>query len=533
MDITELIGETTQYEKKQLLEEKKSKSWLKSVSAFANGIGGYLIFGISDENVVVGLENPKRDAEIISEQIKEKMDPIPRFKLDFHKTNENKVLIILEIFEGEETPYYYVADGNRIAFTRIGNECVTIDRLKLKELILKGSKLTYDSMESKYKFENMAFTKLRSTYKLRTGNDFDEKDYISFGIVDESGQLSNAGVLLADESPIRHSRVFCTRWNGLDKAPGLIDAVDDKEFSGGLINLLQDSVNFITNNSKKAWRKVSDGRIEMPDYPERAVLEGMVNALIHRNYLDVGCEVHVDMFDDRLEIFSPGGMYDGSRVQDRDLMNIPSRRRNPVIADIFNRLNYMDRRGSGFKKILDDYKKQPLYDDSLEPKIYSNANDFILILKNLNYQKGTLEGTSKGHQGDTKGTIIQERAEKVYKLLGENPSVTKKEIMERLGLTRKQLLNVLKVLERDGRLVNGNQGEGSKTLINKKLLTHKQQIVYDVIASNPGLRVSGIASKCDMSKNSIDHLIRYLIKRDLVEYVGSKKDGGYYIKMAE
>lgn len=137
------------------------------------------------------------------------------------------------------------------------------------------------------------------------------------------------------------------------------------------------------------------------------------------------------------------------------------------------------------------------------------------------------------HPRDTKGTIIQERAEKVYKLLGENPSVTKKEIMERLGLTRKQLSNVLKVLERDGRLVNGNQVAGSKTLMNKKLLTHKQQTVYDVIASNPGLRVSGIASKCGMSKNSIDHLIRYLIKRDLVEYVGSKKDGGYYIKTAE
>lgn len=181
---------------------------------------------------------------------------------------------------------------------------------------------------------------------------FEDSDYESFGIVDEAGNLTNAGALLADESPVRHSRVFCTRWNGLDKAPGVIDAIDDKEFSGGLINLLQDGTEFVTNNSKKAWKKVSDGRIEMPDYPERAVLEGLVNALIHRNYLEVGSEVHIDLFDDRLEIYSPGGMFDGSKVQDRDLMNIPSRRRNPIIADIFNRLKYMDRRGSGFKKIL-------------------------------------------------------------------------------------------------------------------------------------------------------------------------------------
>ena len=73
----------------------------------------------------------------------------------------------------------------------------------------------------------------------------------------------------------------------------------------------------------------------MPDYPERAVLEGIVNALIHRNYLEVGSEIHVDMFDDRIEIYSPGGMLDGTKVQERDLMNVPSRRRNPIIAAIY------------------------------------------------------------------------------------------------------------------------------------------------------------------------------------------------------
>lgn len=162
----------------------------------------------------------------------------------------------------------------------------------------------------------MTFTKLRSTYRQRTGNKFEDPDYESFGIVDENGALTNAGALLADESPVRHSRLFCTRWNGLDKAPGIIDAVDDKEYSGGLINLLQAGTEFVSNNSKKAWRKTGDGRIEMPDYPERAVLEGIVNALIHRSYLDLGSEVHIDMFDDRLEIYSPGGMCDGTRVQE-------------------------------------------------------------------------------------------------------------------------------------------------------------------------------------------------------------------------
>lgn len=324
LDITDLIGEATEYDKKEMLEEKKPKSWCKSVSAFANGSGGTLIFGIANDDRIVGLADAEHDAEKISELIKTKMDPIPNFKLHFYQTEDGKKLILLDIYAGDETPYYYDGDGTKTAFHRVGNESVPVDRIKLKELVLKGAGKSYDSLPSTYKFENMAFTKLKSTYNQRTGNTFEDVDYESFGIVDETGRLTNAGALLADESPVRQSRLFCTRWNGLDKAPGIIDAVDDKEFSGGLINLLQDGTEFVTNNSKKAWMKVADGRVEMPDYPERAVMEGLVNALIHRNYLEVGSEVHIDMFDDRLEIYSPGGMYDGSKVQDCDIMNIPS-----------------------------------------------------------------------------------------------------------------------------------------------------------------------------------------------------------------
>ena len=228
------------------------------------------------------------------------------------------------------------------AYIRLGNESVPADNITLKRLVLQGTNRSYDSLVSNYKFKNMAFTKLRSVCKRNTGKDFEDNDYESWGIIDEEGNLTNAGALLADESPIRHSRVFCTRWNGLDKASGLIDAIDDEEYSGGLVNLLQDSMSFVSRNTKKAWRKTGNGRIEMPDYPDTAVLEGIVNALIHRDYLELGSEVHIDMFDDRMEIYSPGGMLDGRKVQDLDLRNVSSRRRNSIIADIFNRLKYMD-----------------------------------------------------------------------------------------------------------------------------------------------------------------------------------------------
>ena len=114
-------------------------------------------------------------------------------------------------------------------------------------------------------------------------------------------------------------------------------------------------------------------------------MEGIVNALIHRSYTELGSEVHIDMFDDRLEIYSPGGMVGGVFIKDVDILNVPSKRRNPILADIFGRLKYMERRGSGFKKIINAYETQQNYKNDLKPIFNSFNNDFILTLFNLNY----------------------------------------------------------------------------------------------------------------------------------------------------
>lgn len=255
MDIRQLIDEATEYDKKAELESKRPKSWCKSISAFANGIGGILVFGVTNDDEFIGLSNAEKDAELISEQIKTHLNPIPNFVLSF-KSIDDKKFIVVDVKAGNQTPYYYEGDGQLIAYIRVGNESVPAEPIKLRELVLKGSGETYDALKSKYDYSNMAFTKLKSVYKQRTGNTFEDSDYESFGIVDENGNLTNAGALLADESPVRHSRLFCTRWNGLDKASGTIDALDDKEYLGGLITLLQSGLDFVTNNSKKAWGKM-------------------------------------------------------------------------------------------------------------------------------------------------------------------------------------------------------------------------------------------------------------------------------------
>lgn len=295
MNVENLIGEATEYDKKLALEVKRPKSWCKSVSAFANTLGGALVFGISDDGEIVGLSDPNGDAEKLSEIIKTRMEPIPEFRLRFHKTEDAKVLLILDIFKGEETPYYYSGDGVLEAYIRVGNESVKASATELKRLVLRGRNTSFDSQLSTYRVEDAAFSKLRERYKKWTGSSFDTKDLISFGLASEDGYLTNAGALIADESPIRWSRLFCTRWNGLDKSGGTMDALDDAEYSGSVILLIENGKAFIKRNARMMWRKTANSREEMPEYVERSYHEALVNALAHRDYLVNGSEVHIDI----------------------------------------------------------------------------------------------------------------------------------------------------------------------------------------------------------------------------------------------
>ena len=473
MELKDLIGEATAYDKKEKLEAGKPKSWLKSVSAFANGNGGTLIFGISDDDRIVGLADAESDSEVISEYVKTRLDPVPDIHLEF-KEIDGKKLILLHVKAGTETPYYYIGDKQRIAYIRIGNESVAADRLQLKALVLKGSGRTYDALPSTYKFKDMAFTQLRSACYKRLHRSFDDSEFTSWGIIDENGTLTNAGALLADDSPIRQSRIFCTRWNGLTMTSGLGEALDDAELEGSVIGQLQDAVAFIRNNSHKRWWKEADHREELPDYPERAVTEVICNAIIHRDYQELGSEIHIDIYDDRMEVYSPGGMIDGRLIQQLNPLSVPSKRRNPLLADFFSRLDLMERRGSGMKKILGEYARFESLKEYHTPEFTSNATEFHVTLWNLNYGtdvvKDVVNNTADVTKGFVKGFVKEptqftkefvKAQRRIYKLISTNPQINITAIAENLGVSTRQVqkylrrLTELQLISREGGRKNG------------------------------------------------------------------------------
>ena len=156
--------------------------------------------------------------------------------------------------------------------------------------------------------------------KEKTNKKFDDnKDFFSLGLSNKEKELTNAGLLLSDQNPLKQSKIICTRWKGLKKGIIAEDAIDDKEYSGSIIALLENADSFIKNNSKMSWKIVGMERQELEEYPITARREAIVNALIHRDYQILGAEIHIDMFDDRLEITSPGGMFDGSLIQNLEI----------------------------------------------------------------------------------------------------------------------------------------------------------------------------------------------------------------------
>jgi len=378
MELKTLIAECTAYDFKVMLEEKKPKSWLKSVSAFANGLGGSLFFGIDDDGIVKGLDNVQHVCEAISCRIRDYLDPLPEVEMIHHDIDGLHILQ-LKVNAGHYTPYYYVGDGQRIVFVRVGDESLPATAEQMVRLVLKGSNKTYDSLHTDYKAEDYSYTILANSFKDRTKQEWDNKYLLSFGLVTGAANLTNAGALFADDCPLWQSRLYCTRWDGTEKG----DAINDAEFTGNVLMLLREAMNFVKSNTKRGWEKLPDGRKNKPEYAERAVLEAMVNHFIHRDYTVMGSEVHLDIYDDRLAITSPGGMYSGQTVQDLPIEEISSDRRNPILADVMAQLDYMEKRGSGLIRIYNETKALEGYKEDLRPVFKSSTSQFMTIIYSM------------------------------------------------------------------------------------------------------------------------------------------------------
>ena len=477
-----LIAECSAYDFKEMLERKKMKSWLKSVSAFANTNGGSLFYGVNDDGEIVGLSDPQGDADAISEAIKARLDPVPEVQL-IPLEHEGKHLLEVRVKAGTLTPYYYYQDGTRTAYVRVGNESVECNSQQLLSLVLKGTHMTWDSLPSQTEASKQSFVILANTFQEQTRQEWNDKYLESFGLVTPEGKLTHAGLLFVDNCTVFQSRIFCTRWTGLQKD----DAISSVEHRANLVLLLKYGMDFIKNYTMSGWVKMPNYRLNLPDYSDRAIFEGLVNHLIHRDYTVMGGEVHIDIYDNRVELVSPGAMLDGTQIQDRDIYHVPSLRRNPVIADVFTQLDYMEKRGSGLRKMRELTEKLPNFLPGKEPQYHTEAFSFYTTFYNLNW--------------------------------GENGRIPVEEVAERVNNTpQKYPVNGKSTLKKYP--VNKN--------LNKPVGRTAQRII-DMVISNPMITREKMADELGISLDGVKKQIKKLKDRGLLVHEGSDKAGYWRI----
>lgn len=451
MKFEDLLSECTACDFKVALEEKKPKSWLKSVSAFANGLGGSLFFGVDNDRTIKGLNDVQSVCETISSKIRDYMDPLPEVEMIPQRINGLDILQ-LKVNTGRYTPYYYVGDGQRIAFIRLGEESVPATAEQMLRLVLKGANKTYDSLETAYKAEDYSFNILANTFRTRAQQEWNKKYLISFGLVTSTNTLTNAGALFADDCPLFQSRLYCTRWDGETKG----DAINDAEYTGNVLLLLREAMNFVKSNTRKGWEKLPDGRKNKPEYAERAVLEAMVNHFIHRDYTVIGGEVHLDIYDNRLVVTSPGGMYNGTLIQEQDIADVSSERRNPILANVMAQLDYMEKRGSGLTRICKETEALSGYKEELKPVFKSTTTQFQTIIYASHNRQNV------GDMSEIMSEIkLTERQQYIISLIKNVPTITVKQMSEIMSVNKRTVERDLTHLKKIGKLMReGSDKDG-------------------------------------------------------------------------
>ena len=213
------------------------------------------------------------------------------------------------------------------------------------------------------------------------------------------------------------------------------------------------------------WVKMPNYRLNLPEYSDRAIFEGLVNHLIHRDYTVMGGEVHIDIYDDRVELVSPGAMLDGTQIQDRDIYKVPSMRRNPVIADVFTQLDYMEKRGSGLRKMRELTEKLPNFLQGKEPQYQTEATSFYTTFYNLNWgENGRIPVEEVANRVNStlekypvKRNVnkpVGRTAQRIIDMVISNPMITREKMADELGISLDGVKKQIKNLRDRGILVH-------------------------------------------------------------------------------
>ncbi|MGN0099159.1 MAG: RNA-binding domain-containing protein [Candidatus Methanomethylophilaceae archaeon] len=452
-DIIGLIakGEGISMEFKESLPAESTK-WLKTVVAFANCYGGMLIVGVTDAGKVVGVSGDSAFT-ILDSMVSAVCDSCyPQIPMSTSVQDlDGKSIIILEVFPGNNGPYHIKSLGEKEGtFIRVGGTSRIADESMIHELMLHSSNTTFDVLEN----HDIEVTEER-TRRICEGLSSLNGSLVTESILRNAGLIcsshgrdiaTNAYALMCDDSPFRFCEVRCAVFGGEVET----DFMDRADFSCPIYKQIGDAYSFVKRNLRLQSKVRGLYREDKCEIPPVAVREAIVNAIQHRSYVDLNKPIYVALYEDRLEIRSPGGIPSSLSL---DLIKQGhSYQRNPVISMVFRAAAISEGWGNGVKSIMRTCREY----DLPEPLIENSGIDFTITIFRPGFEGSAISSIP---QGDVRRRILS--------AIEVDPGITASGLSDLLDVPQRTVEREISSLKREGIILRAGSTRNGQWVVHR------------------------------------------------------------------
>jgi len=406
MKISELypdvISEDLDYEYKALPNPDNPIKWAKTIVGYANGKGGVMFIGVSNDGEAFGIDLDEIDKtkNLIARINDRHIFPHVRIRYMMRSVDANaeRFVLAVNIIPAESVVRYREGDFNETVF--IKGDGYSTPATPEEIISLSKRKYGVDNETSEILYEEKNWKEYLDLCKeYREGSSIPTiKDMQNEEIISKEGYAKSGFIMFGDSYDGDDSMICCRLWKGKDKTGTVLDS---GRYKGSLAKVFQNALSFIERNTKTGWRKTeAGGREEVRAYPKEAIREALVNAIAHRDYSIAGTQIDVDIYSDRMDIVSPGSWLLPKSYDQYPMGSIPSIRRNSIIAACLDMANLMERGGTGFQTMIESYSNsaehlQPvvlIYPGFLDLRLFDRFyEDEYIVREELSVTERVLE----------------------------------------------------------------------------------------------------------------------------------------------
>ena len=430
LDLILEVGEGYRIEFKEALSNVD-----REITAFANASGGFIYIGISDDNQVKGISiNNGLKSQI--QHIASNCDPSIKIILREFRTAGQKEILMVEVREGRDKPYRCSSGF----YNRIGPNAQKMNRNEIIDFVKTEGKVRFDELVSRdftekdFDDEKFALFLRRAGISKVLDNPLILKNLYAAEIQQGECIYHNSAVLFFAKNldlHYFHTKVTCAIYKGINK----VTVLDRKDFNRDIISNVDEAMLYLKQHLTVRYEfDGSPARKEIPELPYEALREAVINAIILRDYFEKGANVMIEIYDDRVEITSPGGLPRGLKEKDFGKVSIL---RNPGIADLMQRIEYIEKMGTGVMRM-----EQLMKDAGLESVQYEFSSFVRLVFNRYPSTRTGKENLKESLKENLKEQILEE--------LRMDNSITAKKLSEKLNLSRGSINHHLDVLKKDG-----------------------------------------------------------------------------------